>query len=266
MKIGIILLARMGASRLPGKVLREICGKSVLEHVISRLRNVNADEIVVATTDNSKDNPIADLCHVLKIQCFRGSEENVLERCATAVEKYEFDAVVRIGTDSAVLDWNVINEMLTRYLNETMNGNRLEYLSNTLMRSYPIGLDVEIFSSQTFRKIQRKISGLPEQERIQNEVNVIPYLHGHLDEFKTFSFYKDFDYTHFRWTLDTPADLELLTKIYESLYPVNEMFLMDDILELIQNNPSWSRINEGVVPVSGYWTEFEKSRFKREFN
>ena len=266
MKTGIILLARMGASRLPGKVLREVCGKSILEHVISRLRNVNADEIVVATTDTSKDNPIADLCHVLKIQCFRGSEENVLERCAATVEKYKFDVVVRVGADSAVLDWYLINEMLKKYCSENMSGNELEYLSNTLMRSYPIGLDAEIFSGPTFRKIQRKISVLPEQERIQNEVNVIPYLHGHLDEFKTFSFYKDFDYTHFRWTLDTPADLELLTKIYESLYPEDEKFLMEDILELIRKNPSWSRINEGVVPVSGYWTEFEKSRLKREFN
>lgn len=261
-RIGAIVVARMGSSRLPEKVLKTICGKTVLEHVIERLGRVDRiEQIVVATTRNPLDDAIADLCRQRGLTCFRGDEENVLERTIEAVMEHKLDIVIRMGADSPLLDWQVIDEMLSKYLQKCDSGNRLEYLSNTLDRSYPIGLDAEIFAAETFERIDRETRDLPAEQRRLNEINVVPYLHQNLDLFRTYSFTKDFDFSDLRWTLDTPEDFDLITRVYEAVYPRKQDFLMGDVLELMKENPDWIRINSDVVPVSGYWTAIEQQKF-----
>jgi spore coat polysaccharide biosynthesis protein SpsF len=173
------------------------------------------------------------------------------------------DVVVRLGADSPLIDWEVINDMLQTYKNLFKKGIDVEYLSNTLDRSYPLGLDAEIFKKETFLRIDEETKVLSSKERVLNEINVIPYLHQHKDRFNVFSYKKDFDYSHLRWTLDTPEDFELIKRIYESLYHFKPVFLMRDVLALLEKNPEWSLVNAKIVPKSGFWTQKEQDKLKR---
>ena len=263
MRIGIIVLARMSSTRLPNKVLKVISGRTVLEHVAERLRGVGNARLVVATTENPKDDLIAALARSKGWDLFRGDEDNVLKRCLDAVRAFSFDVVIRLGADSPLVDGRVIDEMLDCYLAEYARGNQLEYLSNTLDRSYPVGLDAEIFAAGTFSRIDSETANLPLEERRLNESNVVPYLHRNLSLFNTHSFKGPFDYSHIRLTLDTPEDLKLIQLIYDALYPQNPDFLLEDILDVLRKNPEWMEINSQVVPVTGYWTDVEKGKLSR---
>ena len=113
MKTGITILARMGSSRLPGKVLKKICGKTILEHMIYRMKKVKgADIVIVATSHNQKDNQIERLCRLLDTPFFRGDEDNVLRRCIETNEAFQLDTAVIIGADCPLADWEVIDDML----------------------------------------------------------------------------------------------------------------------------------------------------------
>lgn len=263
MKTGIILLARMGSTRLPGKVMHDLCGKPVLEHVIDRLKKVDADPLVVATTTKDKDDVIAEFCKCKNTAVFRGSEDNVLDRCIKAAQDFDLDVFVRVGADTPFIDWEIVNSMLNLFFAEYDKENHLEYLSNCMQRSFPLGLDAEIMTKDVLLRVDSETRSLPREQRKLNEINVIPHIHQNLNKFKTLSYHKDFDYSHLRWTLDTPEDYELVKKVYEALYPENPDFLMEDILALLEKNPEWSRINSKVVPRSGYWTETEKERLKK---
>ena len=261
MKAGIILLARMGSTRLPGKVMLDLCGKPVLEHIIKRLRKVNqAESLIVATTVNDKDNIIAEFCERMNTVVFRGSEENVLDRCIHASEAFNLDVIVRVGADAPFIDWEIIDRMLELFFTEHNKGINLEYLSNCMRRCFPLGLDADIMTRDVLLRIDMETKKLLKDQRKLNEINVIPYIHQNPAKFNILSYHEDFDYSHFRWTLDTPEDYELTKKIYEALYPVKPNFLMEDVLELLEENPEWSLINSKVVPRSGYWTETEKDK------
>ena len=267
MKTGIILLARTGATRLPNKVLLEICGKSILEHTILRLKKVSpCDELIVATTVNRNDDAVQAIAGQVNVNAFRGSEENVLDRCIQCVEEYGLDAVIRVGSDNPLIDFAVINDMLHIFLREKSKGNDIEYLSNTFDRSFPVGLDAEIFAANTFRKIDAATMNLSEEERRLNEINVIPYLHQHRDLFNIYSYSRDFDYSNMRWTVDTPEDFRLIKNIYEALYPKKPDFTMQDVLDLLDKNPEWTEINSKVIPKSGYWTETEKNKLNKRMH
>ncbi|RJQ28978.1 hypothetical protein C4565_02935 [Candidatus Parcubacteria bacterium] len=263
-KFGAVVLARMGSSRLPGKVLKSICGKSVLEHVVERLDRVRGlDQTIVATTTNVQDHKIAELCADRGFKFFRGDEDNVLQRTIEAVECFGLDPVVRIGADSPLLDPEVISMMIEGWHSECAKGRSIEYASNTIERSWPIGIDAEIFAAATFRRIDEETRGLGPEERRINEINVVPFLHANIERYNYISFRAEFDLTAHRWTLDTPEDFELISRIYEALYTIKPKFVTSDILELLEAHPDWSAINDNVTPVSGFWTASEKARFDR---
>lgn len=264
MRTGIIILARMGATRLPGKVLKKVCGITILEHIIYRLKKVKGvDELIVATTVDQKDDAIEDLCRKNSVSSFRGSEVNVLDRCIKASKTFGLNTVIRIGADCPFIDPEIINDMLKIYQQELSNGNRLDYLSNNLNRSFPIGLDAEIFDANVFIRIDEETKHLPEEERKSNELNVVPYLHQNIEQFNSYSYKKDYDLSHHRWTLDTPEDFDLIEKIYEVIYPIKPLFIMNDILEVLSKNPDWSLINSKIVPVTGFWTEAEREKLSK---
>ena len=142
MKSGIILLVRMNSHRLPGKALIDLSGKPVLEHVINRLQKVEkAEEVVVTTTDTWRDDPIVELCERIGVSYFRGSEDNIVQRCIGAAEAFDLDIFVRLGADEPFADWQIIGEMLELFLDEHTRGNKLEYMGSGMDRSFPIGLD-----------------------------------------------------------------------------------------------------------------------------
>ena len=144
MKVVCIMQARVGSSRLPGKVLKDICGKTVLEHDINRLKLVpNIDEIVIATTVQKQDDKIVDEANRLGVKYFRGSEEDVLSRYYFAAKENNADIVIRVTSDCPCLDYNIINDMVNIFIEKN---HKIDYMNNTLDRTYPRGYDVEIFS------------------------------------------------------------------------------------------------------------------------
>lgn len=237
MKIVCIIQARVGSSRLPGKVLKEICGKTVLEHDIDRLKRVkNIDEIVIATTTEEKDIEIVNEAKRLGVNYFRGSENDVLSRYYLAAKENEADVVVRVTSDCPCIDFNVIEEIISFYLN---NKDKYDYVSNTLDRTYPRGLDTEVFSFKVLEEAY-----LNAKEDFERE-HVTPYIWDG-NRYSTKQYKDSKDTSDLRLTLDTKEDLELLTKVYNELYKKNNNFSLEDILKLFANKPYLKEINSEI--------------------
>jgi len=263
---GILILARMGSTRLPGKVLRTICGITVLEHMVRRLTSVPVDRgIVVATTDRPGDDAIAAQCEGLDVSCFRGDEDNVLDRCIRAAEYFGIEAVVRLGGDSPLCDHRIVTHLLLDFLNAWDGGRELDYAGNGLDRYLPLGLDAEVFHLRTLRRIADIAAGLGEEERRCNQANVVPYLHAHPGEFDLMQVGCGPDLSFHRWTLDTPEDFDFISRIYEALYPDNPDFGMDEVLAILAEHSDWLSINADVVPMTGFWTAREREKFAQRY-
>lgn len=238
MKTIIIVQARMTSTRLPGKVLKEVRGKSLLEYQIERLRQVRlADEIVIATTTNDADQPIIELCERLGAAYYRGPEEDVLSRYYEAATHFGANVVVRVTSDCPLIDPGVMDEVIGLYIN---NRDKYDYVSNTLERTYPRGLDTEVFSMAALKKAYNEAREQPERE------HVTLFIYRRPEQFRLANSSSAIDYSHHRWTVDTPEDFELIKRIFLGLYPVNSRFTWLEILDLLNENPEWVEINAGV--------------------
>lgn len=226
----------MGSTRLPGKVMLDLCGKTVLEHVINRVKKVkNIDEIIVATTNKSSDDIIEEVALKCGTKTFRGSEEDVLSRYYHAAKKNGADVVVRITSDCPLIDPEITGKIVDYYL---INKHKFDYVSNTIVRTFPRGLDTEVFS---FEALERAFN----QARLQNErEHVTPYIWDNPHEFSLGYYKNDVDYSNYRWTLDTEEDYKLIKKIYEYLYPLmKDNFVMQDVLDIYEQDKRLYRIN-----------------------
>jgi spore coat polysaccharide biosynthesis protein SpsF len=239
--VGIVVQARMGSTRLPGKIMMPLSGVPVLAQVIRRLRDCRELwRVIVATTDKEQDAPVADLARSVGADFYRGSEEDVLKRYYETANAYQLDVVVRITSDCPLIDPQIIDEMILRFKRENSGGGRCDYLSNTLKRTYPRGLDVEVFSFQALKQAYEQA-----QEPHQRE-HVTPFIYQNPEVFKVSHFVDARDYSHLRWTLDEQADYDLLQNIYEILYPGNHHFRYGDVLRLIEERPQLILINEHI--------------------
>jgi len=237
-KVVCIIQARTGSSRLPGKVLKQICGKSVLEHDIDRLKNVkNINEIVIATTSKKQDDPIVEEANRLGIKYFRGSEDDVLSRYYFAAKENDADIVVRVTSDCPLIDHCVTENIIQFFIDRA---DEYDYVSNTIDRTFPRGLDTEVFSYKALEK-----SFLNAQNSRERE-HVTPYIWGNPSEFKIFQYKNDKSYSDYRWTLDTQEDYELITFIYERLYEINPDFNMNDILCLYEKYSELQYFNSHI--------------------
>lgn len=234
MKTVIIVQSRMTSTRLPGKILKPVLGKPLLEYQIERLKKITAaDEIVIATTTNREDEVIVDLCNKLAISCYRGSETDVLARYYEAAVKHQADIVVRITSDCPVVDPEVCQHAIDYFLSQPKyNYIRLEH--------YPRGLDAEIFSFNVLADCFRKATLQPDRE------HVTPFIYRHPEDYRIKRLYCSTNYSHHRWTVDTPEDFELIKKIIEAVYPIKPSFSFIDILNILEKNPDWYFINAGV--------------------
>lgn len=237
MNIIVIIQARMGSSRLPGKVLMDLEGKSVLEHVIQRLKNSKMiNDIIIATSNKEIDNRIVELCNLINIKCFRGSEDNVLERYYKCAKEYNGDIIVRVTSDCPLIDSKVLDEMLEFYLN-----NKYKFITNAgneKYRTYPRGLDIEIFSFELLERAYLNSSQLYEQE------HVTPYIYE--NECSIFYYKNSIDYSSYRLTLDTKEDYLLIKTIYNKLYKDSHEFYMNEIIQLLNENPELLDINKNI--------------------
>lgn len=240
MKTGIIIQARMTSTRLPGKVMLELCGRPVLKQLIERLKHAEHQiPIIIATTDNETDNVIADFAVKELLGLFRGSEEDVLSRYYLAAKNYDLDTVVRITSDCPLYDPFVLDEMLKLFRHE----KDLDYLSNTLNnRTYPRGLDTEIF---TFGALEKSYY---EAKDADCREHVTPYICRNMDKFKLKEYLSLENHSELRWTLDTKEDYKLIQTIYQNLYDKNadHFFSYQEVLEAYQTHPEWKKINVAI--------------------
>lgn len=238
MNIVCIVQARMGSTRLPGKVLKKICGKTVLEHDIDRLKRVkNINSIVIATTTLGKDNIIVDEANRLGVKYYRGSENDVLSRYYYAAKENNADIIVRVTSDCPLIDSNITERTIQYYID---NIKEYDYVSNTLDRTYPRGLDTEVFGFKVLEKAFKKADSERDRE------HVTPYIWDNPNVFKLGCFRNNVNYSEYRWTLDTEKDFQLINRIYELLYYCNNEFCMEDILDLYLIYPELKKINIGI--------------------
>lgn len=237
-KIIATIEARMTSSRLPGKVLMEAVNKPMLELMIERLRRVpSLDAIAIATTVNAADDPIEDLAKRLSVGCYRGSEEDVLQRVLDTAQFYEADIIVQLTGDCPLIDPEIIEHTIQRYLQ-----SNVDYAANTLTRTYPIGMDTTVFATD----ILADVAGRTNDPTDREHVSLFIYRHPELYSLENYAAPRALTYPEMRLTLDTPEDLELIRAIFERLYPKNPEFTLNDILVFLDQNPEIVRMNEGV--------------------
>ena len=238
MKVVIINQARMTSTRLPAKVLKQVLGKPLLEYQIERLQRVKlADKIIVATTTNNTDQPIVDLCDRLTVPYYRGSEDDVLARYHGTAIAHEADVVVRVTSDCPVIDPQVIDQVIKFYVDSYP---KYDYVSNCLERTYPRGMDTEVFAFKVLDEAFHQATAQSDRE------HVTPFIHQQADRYNLGQVGCFEDYSNHRWTVDTPEDFELIRKIIEDLYPLKPKFSLTDCLELLSRNPEWMLINKHV--------------------
>jgi spore coat polysaccharide biosynthesis protein SpsF len=235
MKIVAIVQARMGSSRLPGKVLKPVLNEPLLKILLQRLKTVpQIDEIVIATTLNQKDQVIEDLSASLGYVCFRGSETDVLDRFYHAAMQATAGIVIRITADCPLVEPQLISSMLNKF-----HEHPVDYLSNTMPpRTFPRGLDAEIISMAALAEAWSSDKNPAYRE------HVTPYIYLNQEKFRCDGFYSSIDYSNFRWTVDTPEDYELITKIFNSFGHYH--FNWSEVIKLMQDNPSWRTLNAHI--------------------
>lgn len=238
MKTVAIIQARMGSTRLPGKVLMKLQGRTVLDHVITRVKQAKLiDEIIVATTTLSEDDVLSEEAKRYGVRVFRGSSDNVLSRYYEAATEAEADVVIRITSDCPLIDPVIIDEVIdfhkkNNYSIVTNAGNVLK------QRTYPRGMDVEVFSYKNL-----ELANLNASKTYHFE-HVTPYIYESLNN--TFYFSNNIDYSKYRLTLDTFEDFELLTQVYKHLYRKQHDFYLNEIIELLTLRPELNELNNHV--------------------
>ena len=238
MKTGIIIQARMGSSRLSGKVMLELEGKTVLQHVIDRVRQCKlVNEIIIATTDLKQDDTITEHVTNYGVKCFRGSETDVLSRYYFAALENNLDTVIRITSDCPLIDPQIVDKLIQAYKKKdyALLSNVSLDISN---RTYPRGLDTEIFSFKVLEQAFYNASELYQRE------HVTPYIYEKFDNI--YCFKNDIDYSKYRWTLDTDEDLQLIKEIYRHLYKGIHDFYLADIIKLVEKYPELVEINAEI--------------------
>jgi spore coat polysaccharide biosynthesis protein SpsF len=235
MRVVAIIQARMGSTRLPGKVLKDLGGKTVLARVVNRTRRATLlDEVVVATSVLPADDVIARECEHLKVACFRGDEADVLDRYYRAAQKFAADAVVRITADCPLIDPELIDAAIRSRLDQ-----KADYASNSLVRTYPPGLDVEVFTADA---LARTWSAAKEDYQ---RTHVTPYFYQNPELFKVISIAGEVDHSKYRWTLDTAEDLELLRAIYKH-FGNRDTIRWIEVLDLMEAQPELAALNSHV--------------------
>ncbi len=243
MRIGVIIQARTSSTRLPGKVLKELpygSGITVLEQVIRRVRQATKiNEIIIATTEEKDDDIIIEIAKKEKVKYFRGSKEHVLSRYYYAAKEHYLDIVVRVTSDCPCIDPCIIDDIISYHID-----NLNDYTSNSLDRTFPHGLDAEVFAVKALNMAYEDSTEVYEKE------HVTPYIYkSHYKKFKIAQVRADegLNRPDIRITLDTENDYILLCAVYDYLYHKNKFFSAEDIVKLFTEKPWIGMINKTVM-------------------
>jgi len=246
-----IVQARMGSSRLPGKVMLDIAGRPMLSWVVERTRRANrVDNVVVATTIDPEDDHVSTFCSQQGVPCTRGSVRDVLDRYYQAACEFEATIIVRITADCPLIDPNLIDQTVERLWGcnlaetpfPTQASPEYDFAANRLpppwRRTYPIGLDVEVCTIAALETAWQEATAPHHRE------HVMPYLYENPKRFKIALLDHEANYGHMRWTVDTAKDLELVREIFSRFE--NEAFTWLDVLQLFEDEPQLAQINAFV--------------------
>lgn len=234
--IAAIIQARMGSTRYPGKTFCKLAGKPLIWHVVNRIRySGKINQIIIATTDTVKDDILATWAANEGISLFRGSEDNVLERYYYAARQYAADIIVRITADDPFKDPFIIDRVIT-----ILQEEKLDFAYNNNPPTFPEGLDTEVF---TYEALERAYSDA--RDDFEKE-HVTQYFYRHKEAFRQANLANEKDLSFLRWTIDTESDYQMAKRVYELLYREGDIFLMDDILGALRQNPDIQEINSNV--------------------
>jgi glutamate-1-semialdehyde 2,1-aminomutase len=239
MKVVAIVQARVGSTRLPNKVMKEIGCVPMIELLLSRLSHAKQiDQIVVATSIDSKNQPLAEHVKKLGYDCVRGSENDVLQRYLDAAHASQADIVVRVTGDCPLIDPTLVDEVISRFKLQ-----QVDYLTNTLPPTYPDGLDTEVFALAALERAARE-----SQDPFDHE-HVTPYLR-RPGLFKTAGVTHVEDLSNLRWTVDEPSDFEVVSNVFAHFAP-DIYFSWKQVLELHQNHPELFAANQTIMRNEG---------------
>lgn len=238
MTVLAIIQARMGSTRLPGKILKQVNGKALLAYQLERVRQSKCiDKIVIATTIDQKDEPIVEFCVQYGVDYYRGSENDVLARYYEAAEQFDGDIIVRLTSDCPIIDPVVIDETIQYYMD---HASEFDYVSNTIERTYPRGLDTEVFSNKALKKSYEEATLERDRE------HVTAYMYSNPQFFRIGSISNSLNFGKHRWTVDTEEDFRLVELILTNLYSENKLFYMKDVIYLLDKHPEWVQLNSHI--------------------
>jgi spore coat polysaccharide biosynthesis protein SpsF len=223
-----ILQARMSSSRLPGKVMAPVLGEPMIDRQVERLRRSNRiDELMVATSTEASDDPLAAYCEILGLEVFRGSLNDVLDRFRAALARRpRATTVIRLTADCPLADPELIDEVIDHH-----HEVGADYTSNTLgARTYPHGLDAEVIRARALIEAAERADEPYERE------HVTPYIYRRPETFRLAGVARHQSLANLRWTVDVPADLVFVRDVYAKLYPLKPAFTTEDIVRLSPNS------------------------------
>lgn len=237
MRVGIIVQCRYNSKRLKGKILKKINNTSILEILISRLKNAKlVDDMCLAIADSEDDYAIVKLAKKLNINYIVGSETDVLSRHYLAAKKMKYDYIIRVTSDCPLIDPLIIDTLIKEFIKK----KDIDYLSNAISRSYPLGMEAEIFTFNSLYISHNKATKAYDREHVTTYIKSSEY-------FVKSNYKNKVNLQKYRFTLDTKEDFNLISKIYKTLYPVNTIFTLDDIISLMKKNKSLYKINNHIL-------------------
>jgi len=241
MKIVASIEVRMTSTRLHGKSMKTICYKPMLQLLIERVkRSKKIDEIVIATTSNKSDDVIENLAEMMCVKCFRGSENDVLDRVLKGIHSVKGDIIVELWGDSPLIDYNIIDRTIEYYLEN--NYDCVGTAFPNFKKTFPYGLTVLVFPTKKLEEID-KITQNPEDRE-----NVSNYIYEHPDKYKIgiVPCPKELNFPNLRFTVDHENDFQLVKTVFEKLYPINENFLATEVVAFLNSNPEVRKLNENI--------------------
>lgn len=235
-KIIAVIQARMGSTRLPGKVLADIEGKPLIWHIYNRLQKISTiSEIIISTTTKLKDKPLIEFAKKEKISYYAGSEDDLIDRIYKTGEKFDCDIIVKINADCPLIDINMIENGIKKFLTSK---RKPDLVTNCVEETFPEGMQYAIFNFKTLENLWNTLN-----EGFWREF-FYRFMIENQNKYFIINLKNNKDLSKLRWTVDYEEDLEFVKIIYNKLFSKNEFFGMNEILNLLDKNPEFKKIND----------------------
>lgn len=250
MNVAATIQARMGATRLPGKVLKQILGKPMLQYQVERIKqSLVIDDIIIATSASLSDDPIVEFAELNGIKCYRGSENDVLARVIDTLKHFSVDVHVEFMGDNPIPDPYLVDSIIGFYLK---NKDKYDYVTNSLKTTFPPGFEVYVYPSNILYEAEK----LVQDKTLREHVGI--HIYNRPDKFRIFNieapeYVSQFKDYHFE--VDTVEDFDVITSVIEHFFPVNPNFSMMQAIEYLNQHPDLVSKN---VKVPRRWQKFRE--------